>query len=229
MICCTISLIIGVFGALDNNLIDKILNVLDQLPFLDPSIIQFMESVTGAMHGVQLAFILCGIVTIAGFWVIFWGAAHNTSEKAYRIGFTAIQVVKFNELIVSLFVLPWFTIRGYRLLDTVKSYLDSFGLHDYISQVSLLQTLLVITVAGFLFYLFDVLVVFSIMKDSACNSFANSHVSYYSPIWCFIISAAGLFIQLKTEFSMFVLLSCTGMILFGIFIFQYRRKMLQFE
>lgn len=225
LLCFTLSLVLGFFSTLEENPIDRLLNFLYQIPFINQDFLQPLKSVYNAIWGIQIVLLLCGAVTVAGFWIILWCAKTNAGARVYNIGFTAVEIVKFNQLVVSLFAIPWLATQAYRLLSKVKTYIDGFVAQNIASRISILQAIVVVIAFGTIVYLFNTLLTFMLLKDSACTVCVNSRISIYSPVYCFVLSAIMLYAQFKIGFSIQILLSCAAMILFGIFIIQYRNEM----
>lgn len=229
LICGTLTLLFGFVSFLNRNPISDLLTLLHQLPLSIQEALSPLESVIAAARGIQIALLLCGTVTAAGFWIIFLSSKFNADTQAYRIGFTAIEIVKFNQLVVSLFIMPLAAIQTYNILGSVKNYVGEVGLQTAASRIEFLRIIVVVVAIGTIIHLFDVLLTFMLLKDSVCTVSVNSQMTFYSPIYCFLISAVLLYVLFEIGFNIAAILACASLILFGVFIIQYRSKMLHFQ
>lgn len=125
----------------------------------------------------QLVSTVPNIMMLAGLWIVFFNALGSSSEKGYRIGFTTVQVVRFN----------MFIITGVLLLTT------SINLIRWMERTSALSSLVpgykvgIILVALLIaFYNFKVLALFSFIKETVCEGTPITQTSLFVALLCII-------------------------------------------
>lgn len=177
----------------------------------------------------QLVAVLPNVIMLAGLWIVFFNAATASNEKIYRIGFTAVQVVRFNMLIITGLMLLTLDMHLIRTIDA-EGIANGLALTYKIGII--VASLLIV------FYNFKVLAMFSFIKETVCENSPITQISILVALFCIIWGGTyalttvfyGIELGAKMIAVEFILpaaaslLQCVSAILFGCYILVYRSK-----
>jgi hypothetical protein len=203
---------------------------------LDMSYMVINKKGNEVVNSVWLTHLLTAIpnlFVVLGMWLVYFSALLGGREKLYKVGFTAMQVVKFNMIIVSAFFMLTNSITVFRSLEAASLP----------GTVVTLFKIMIVAICLFILY-FNVRTValFAFWKETAAE---NSPVPQIPSFIGFTTVAGGSAValttvmyalslgQAATELSFLipagtlVLLSIAA-IVYGLFIFSYKAKIAEF-
>lgn len=203
---------------------------------LDMSYMVINKKGNEVVNSVWLTHLLTAIpnlFVVLGMWLVYISALLGGREKLYKVGFTAMQVVKFNMIIVSAFFMLTNSITVFRSLEAASLP----------GTVVTLFKIMIVAICLFILY-FNVRTValFAFWKETAAE---NSPVPQIPSFIGFTTVAGGSAValttvmyalslgQAATELSFLipagtlVLLSIAA-IVYGLFIFSYKAKIEEF-
>ncbi|MBQ8834423.1 MAG: hypothetical protein IJ001_05810 [Oscillospiraceae bacterium] len=227
--CYSATQVISLFTLSDRNPMAYLLSILKSWGINDYLITGPLSQLSNTIQSVQLFLLVPCIVVAIALWIIALNAKKYGEKRLYNIGFTTIQVIKFNQMIIMGIALVLVAIKGYSLLNELKELLILVSLQDAEKWIGIAKVMLVVGAIGTIYFTFRVLLTFSLMKESACETVSIQQTSLFVPIVCFILSAVSLLIQIKFGFDLVSLLNCGSAILFGVYLLNYRKVMDQLE
>lgn len=203
---------------------------------LDMSYMVINKKGNEVVNSVWLTHLLTAIpnlFVVLGMWLVYISALLGGREKLYKIGFTAMQVVKFNMIIVSAFFMLTNSITVFRSLEAAS--LPG-------TAVTLFKIMIVAICLFILYFNVRTVALFAFWKETAAE---NSPVPQIPSFIGFTTVAGGSAValttvmyalslgQAATELSFLipagtlVLLSIAA-IVYGLFIFSYKAKIEEF-
>jgi hypothetical protein len=203
---------------------------------LDMSYMVINKKGNEVVNSVWLTHLLTAIpnlFVVLGMWLVYFSALLGGREKLYKVGFTAMQVVKFNMIIVSAFFMLTNSITVFRSLEAAS--LPG-------TAVTLFKIMIVAICLFILYFNVRTVALFAFWKETAAE---NSPVPQIPSFIGFTTVAGGSAValttvmyalslgQAATELSFLipagtlVLLSIAA-IVYGLFIFSYKAKIEEF-
>ena len=203
---------------------------------LDMSYMVINKKGNEVVNSVWLTHLLTAIpnlFVVLGMWLVYLSALLGGREKLYKVGFTAMQVVKFNMIIVSAFFMLTNSITVFRSLEAAS--LPG-------TAVTLFKIMIVAICLFILYFNVRTVALFAFWKETAAE---NSPVPQIPSFIGFTTVAGGSAValttvmyalslgQAATELSFLipagtlVLLSIAA-IVYGLFIFSYKAKIEEF-
>lgn len=203
---------------------------------LDMSYMVINKKGNEVVNSVWLTHLLTAIpnlFVVLGMWLVYFSALLGGREKLYKVGFTAMQVVKFNMIIVSAFFMLTNSITVFRSLEAAS--LPG-------TAVTLFKIMIVAICLFILYFNVRTVALFAFWKETAAE---NSPVPQIPSFIGFTTVAGGSAValttvmyalslgQAATELSFLipagtlVLLSIAA-IVYGLFIFSYKAKIAEF-
>ena len=203
---------------------------------LDMSYMVINKKGNEVVNSVWLTHLLTAIpnlFVVLGMWLVYISALLGGREKLYKVGFTAMQVVKFNMIIVSAFFMLTNSITVFRSLEAAS--LPG-------TAVTLFKIMIVAICLFILYFNVRTVALFAFLKETAAE---NSPVPQIPSFIGFTTVAGGSAValttvmyalslgQAATELSFLipagtlVLLSIAA-IVYGLFIFSYKAKIAEF-
>lgn len=203
---------------------------------LDMSYMVINKKGNEVVNSVWLTHLLTAIpnlFVVLGMWLVYISALLGGREKLYKVGFTAMQVVKFNMIIVSAFFMLTNSITVFRSLEAAS--LPG-------TAVTLFKIMIVAICLFILYFNVRTVALFAFWKETAAE---NSPVPQIPSFIGFTTVAGGSAValttvmyalslgQAATELSFLipagtlVLLSIAA-IVYGLFIFSYKAKIEEF-
>ena len=203
---------------------------------LDMSYMVINKKGNEVVNSVWLTHLLTAIpnlFVVLGMWLVYLSALLGGREKLYKVGFTAMQVVKFNMIIVSAFFMLTNSITVFRSLEAAS--LPG-------TAVTLFKIMIVAICLFILYFNVRTVALFAFWKETAAE---NSPVPQIPSFIGFTTVAGGSAValttvmyalslgQAATELSFLipagtlVLLSIAA-IVYGLFIFSYKAKIAEF-
>jgi hypothetical protein len=203
---------------------------------LDMSYMVINKKGNEVVNSVWLTHLLTAIpnlFVVLGMWLVYISALLGGREKLYKVGFTAMQVVKFNMIIVSAFFMLTNSITVFRSLEAAS--LPG-------TAVTLFKIMIVAICLFILYFNVRTVALFAFWKETAAE---NSPVPQIPSFIGFTTVAGGSAValttvmyalslgQAATELSFLipagtlVLLSIAA-IVYGLFIFSYKAKIAEF-
>lgn len=191
------------------------------------------EEVLNSVWLTHLLTAIPNLIVVLGMWLVYISALLGGREKLYKVGFTAMQVVKFNMIIVSAFFMLTNSITIFRTLE--KAPLPG-------AAVVIYNILIVLLCLYILYFNVRTVALFAYWKETAAE---NSPVPQIPVIVPFTTVAGGSAVALTTVmYALFlgeaatelsflipagtlVLLSVAA-IVYGLFIFSYKAKITEF-
>lgn len=191
------------------------------------------EEVLNSVWLTHLLTAIPNLIVVLGMWLVYISALLGGREKLYKVGFTAMQVVKFNMIIVSAFFMLTNSITIFRTLE--KAPLPG-------AAVVIYNILIVLLCLYILYFNVRTVALFAYWKETAAE---NSPVPQIPVIVPFTAVAGGsavalttamyaLFLgQAATELSFLIpagtlVLLSVAAIVYGLFIFSYKAKITEF-
>lgn len=227
--CYSLSLIINLLTLSDRNPVESLVSILHNFGIFDQQVLSPLTQLSSTINLVQLFLLIPGIVVAAGMWTIYLDAHTKKNTRMASIGFTAIQIVKFNQFVISIVALPVIVIKGRSILDDLKDFVSPLGFQDIVQWIDVSKTLLVVLAIGLFIFGFQMIVSATVMKESVCNNVAIKNVSVYSAVVCLIAGIACFVFQIKFGFELNATLSGCSAILFGAYFLYYRFEMAKLE
>lgn len=203
---------------------------------LDMSYMVINKKGNEVVNSVWLTHLLTAIpnlFVVLGMWLVYISALLGGREKLYKVGFTAMQVVKFNMIIVSAFFMLTNSITVFRSLEAAS--LPG-------TAVTLFKIMIVAICLFILYFNVRTVALFAFWKETGAE---NSPVPQIPSFIGFTTVAGGSAValttvmyalslgQAATELSFLipagtlVLLSIAA-IVYGLFIFSYKAKIAEF-
>jgi hypothetical protein len=203
---------------------------------LDMSYMVINKKGNEVVNSVWLTHLLTAIpnlFVVLGMWLVYISALLGGREKLYKVGFTAMQVVKFNMIIVSAFFMLTNSITVFRSLEAAS--LPG-------TAVTLFKIMIVAICLFILYFNVRTVALFAFWKETGAE---NSPVPQVPSFIGFTTVAGGSAValttvmyalslgQAATELSFLipagtlVLLSIAA-IVYGLFIFSYKAKIAEF-
>jgi hypothetical protein len=203
---------------------------------LDMSYMVINKKGNEVVNSVWLTHLLTAIpnlFVVLGMWLVYFSALLGGREKLYKVGFTAMQVVKFNMIIVSAFFMLTNSITVFRSLEAAS--LPG-------TAVTLFKIMIVAICLFILYFNVRTVALFAFWKETGAE---NSPVPQIPSFIGFTTVAGGSAValttvmyalslgQAATELSFLipagtlVLLSIAA-IVYGLFIFSYKAKIAEF-
>ena len=191
------------------------------------------EEVLNSVWLTHLLTAIPNLIVVLGMWLVYISALLGGREKLYKVGFTAMQVVKFNMIIVSGFFMLTNSITIFRTLE--KAPLPG-------AAVVIYNILIVLLCLYILYFNVRTVALFAYWKETGAE---NSPVPQIPVIVPFTAVAGGSAVALTTAmYALFlgqaaaelsflipagtlVLLSVAA-IFYGLFIFSYKAKIAEF-
>lgn len=191
------------------------------------------EEVLNSVWLTHLLTAIPNLIVVLGMWLVYISALLGGREKLYKVGFTAMQVVKFNMIIVSGFFMLTNSITIFRTLE--KAPLPG-------AAVVIYNILIVLLCLYILYFNVRTVALFAYWKETGAE---NSPVPQIPVIIPFTAVAGGSAVALTTAmYALFlgeaaaelsflipagtlVLLSVAA-IFYGLFIFSYKAKIAEF-
>lgn len=155
------------------------------------------------------------LVIAAGMWLIYGNAKTGAEERKYQVGFTMIQVVQFNQMIVMLIGSIVLVALGWRAVDGIFAGAQETGV----------RIGLVLGAIGVVYYQFMMLLSVTLMKDGAMEQASNPQVSMSAAVLSILFGTVVLLIQLRFSVSLLLLLAGAYGVLQGICMILYRVRM----
>lgn len=191
------------------------------------------EEVLNSVWLTHLLTAIPNLIVVLGMWLVYISALLGGREKLYKVGFTAMQVVKFNMIIVSAFFMLTNSITIFRALE--KAPLPG-------AAVVIYNILIVLLCLYILYFNVRTVALFAYWKETAAE---NSPVPQIPVIIPFTTVAGGSAValttvmyalslgQAATELSFLIpagtlVLLSVAAIVYGLFIFSYKAKIAEF-
>lgn len=191
------------------------------------------EEVLNSVWLTHLLTAIPNLIVVLGMWLVYISALLGGREKLYKVGFTAMQVVKFNMIIVSAFFMLTNSITIFRALE--KAPLPG-------ATVVIYNILIVLLCLYILYFNVRTVALFAYWKETAAE---NSPVPQIPVIIPFTTVAGGSAValttvmyalslgQAATELSFLIpagtlVLLSVAAIVYGLFIFSYKAKIAEF-
>lgn len=191
------------------------------------------EEVLNSVWLTHLLTAIPNLIVVLGMWLVYISALLGGREKLYKVGFTAMQVVKFNMIIVSAFFMLTNSITIFRTLE--KAPLPG-------AAVVIYNILIVLLCLYILYFNVRTVALFAYWKETAAENSPVPQIPVFVP---FTAVAGGSAVALTTAmYALFlgeaaaelsflipagtlVLLSVAA-IVYGLFIFSYKAKIAEF-
>lgn len=135
----------------------------------------------------------------------------------------------FNQLIIALFLVPIASIKVWSILNAIAELAEYVNMQEIIRWITVGKVFLVPAALGTIYFMFRVLITFSVMKESVCESAVIQQSSLYVPFLCFILGGISLLLQIKFGFDLVSVLNCATAILFGIYLLHYKKKIIKIQ
>lgn len=228
-VCFSLAQIISLFTLSDRNPVASLVSILTDWGIYDSLIMEPLANLSNSIQSAQLFILVPFILITAGLWIIILNAKKDGDNRWYRIGFTTIQVVLFNQLIIALFLVPIASIKVWSILNAIAELAEYVNMQEIIRWITVGKVFLVPAALGTIYFMFRVLITFSVMKESVCESAVIEQSSLYVPFLCFILGGISLLLQIKFGFDLVSVLNCATAILFGIYLLHYKKKIITIQ
>lgn len=175
------------------------------------------------------------LFVVIGMWLVYLSALLGGREKLYRVGFTTMQVVKFNMIIVSGFFMLTNGISIFRALEANADILPAAAIITY-------KVLIVLISLFILFFDFRTVAMFAYLKETGAENSpvpqiplfvpfttvsAGSAIAVSTVLYAISLGNAALELSFLIPAGTLVLLSVAA-IVYGLFIFSYKAKIAEF-
>lgn len=227
--CYSLAQIIGLFTLSAKNPIAPLVSMLNSWGVYDSQIMEPLTNLSNVIQFAQLILLVPCIIIATGLWIIVLNAKNDGDKQWYRIGFTTIQIILFNQMVVALFFIPVVSIKIWSILNALKEFAEYVNMYEMLNWIIFGKVFLVAAAIGTIYFMFRVLLIFSIMKESVCESVAIQQACLYVPILCFLLGVASVLLQIKLGGDFASMANCATSILFAFYLLDYRKQMDRIE
>ena len=167
-----------------------------------------------------------GLVTAAGMWLVYYSAKTDGSEGKYRAGFTMIQVVMFNQMIITGIMLIVAAFKLWSIADRLAYTLWAVADGAFYDSVEAgIKTGIVLVVFGAIYCQFMMVVSVTLMKESVLELSPEYRISMSAAIINVITGCVMLIIQFRFSVDLTILLAGAYQVLLGVCMILYRERL----